>query len=563
MKIHILITLFYFLYIPSNAQTNYYIATTGNDANNGLFATPWKTIQYGVVHAGINDTLNILSGTYNEKININRSNIYIRNYASNTPLVSATGLTTQDAVFQIINQSNITISGLEIANNIQLDAQGILVDGNCQNITIKNCKIHDIHFSSNPAASVNSSKNAQGIIVYGSHATIPISNLKILNNTLYDCRLGYSEGIAVNGNVDGFSVIGNTVRNITNIGIDVIGHEGTCPTPSNDQARNGIVKYNKTYNCLSPYATSGGLYVDGGKNIIIENNNSYNNGYGIEIGCENIGKTTDNITVRNNIFYNNQVCAIAMGGYAYPSGSGKVTNCTIKNNTCFKDGYDLNASMGELYLSYSENSIIQNNIFYVSTQNFLGYAELGQPSLNFNYNLFYSDNTPANLEADWNGTSYSTLATFKSGTNTNANSPIGNPLFYIDPLAPPDALPDFHLTTGSAAIDKGNPGFVAAATERDIDHALRVLNIVDCGADEFGSSPTYTFIGNGDWDVSDNWMDGFIPPVYTPVNSIVTIDPIVSGECILNKEQHIADNAQLIVVSGKKLRIIKGLIITN
>ncbi|UEG48895.1 right-handed parallel beta-helix repeat-containing protein [Ferruginibacter lapsinanis] len=545
------------------AQTNYYIAVNGNDNNNGSSATPWKTIQYGVTHAGFNDTLNISSGTFNEKINITRSNIYIRNRSGNTPLVSGAGITFQEAIFRISDQSNITLDGLEIANSIQLDAQGILVDGNAQNIAIKNCSIHDIHFSSNPGATVSSSKNAQGIIVYGTNASTAISNLKILNNTLYNCRLGYSEGLAVNGNVDGFEIIGNSVHDITNIGIDAIGHEGTCPTAANDQARNGLIKNNTTYNCLSAYATSGGLYVDGGKNIVIENNISYQNGYGIEIGCENVGKTTDNIIVRNNIFYGNEICAIALGGYAYPGGSGKVINCTIRNNTCFKNDYSDNGT-GELYLTYSENSIIQNNIFYLSAQNILTYAELGQPSLNFNYNLIYSENSPANMEADWNGKPYTSFAAFKTGTSSNANSIIGNPQFFIDPLSSPDAPPNFHLTFSSAAINAGNPSFVPAVTERDIDNELRKSSIVDCGADEYYSSPLviYTFIGNGNWNVAANWINNTIPPTTLSGNELIIIDPIANGECILNVEQHVENNSQLIINSGKKIKV-SNMIINN
>lgn len=546
------------------AQTNYYVTTSGNNNNNGLFVTPWKTIQYAIDHLNNNDTLNILSGTYNEKINITRSNIYVRKHTGNAPLISGAGITSQEAIFRISDQSNITIDGLEIANSVQLDAQGILVTGIAQNITIKNCSIHDIHFSSNPAATVNASKNAQGIIVYGTHATTAISNLKILNNNLYNCRLGYSEGIAVNGNVDGFEISNNQVHDITNIGIDAIGHEGTCSNPANDQARNGLIKSNTTYNCLSAYATSGGLYVDGGKNIIIENNTAYRNGYGIEIGCENIEKTTDNIIVRNNILFFNQICAIALGGYDYPGVSGKVTNCKILNNTCFKNDY-ANQGTGELYLTYSENSIIQNNIFYLTTQNILAFTELGQPSLNFNYNLFFSENDPTNMETDWNGNYYNSFAAFRSGTSSNQNSAISDPQFFIDPLSSPDAPPNFHLTFSSAAINTGNPSFVPAATERDIDNEYRKTGIVDCGADEYYSSPlvTYIFTGNGDWNVATNWLNNTIPPTTLSGNELIIIDPQTNGECVLSTEQHIESNSQLVINPGKKFRVTKALIITN
>ncbi len=563
VKKSILPILFCLLINQLSAQTNYYIATTGNNTNNGLFATPWKTIQYAVDHAGANDTLNILSGTFNEKINIGRSNIYIRKNAGASPVLSGTGITAPVSMVKISSQSNITIDGLEIANNARTDAQGILVDGTSQNITIKNCRIHDIHFSSNPSAPVNSSTNAQGIIVYGTHATTPIGNLKILNNYVYNCRLGYSEGIAVNGNVDGFEISGNSVFDLTNIGIDAIGHEGTCTNPANDQARNGVIKRNVVRDCLSSYATSAGIYVDGGKNIVIENNTSYNNGYGIEVGCENIGKTTDNIIVRNNGIFNNQICAIAFGGYAYPGGSGKVTNSAIRNNACFQNDYSNNGN-GELYLSYSENTVIENNVFYTTTQNILAYAELSQPGLSFNYNIFYSGFSPANIETDWNGNNYTTIAAFKTGTNTNANSLVTNPQFVFAQLSSPDSPPDFHLDFLSPAREAGNPSFVAALTERDIDNQVRVSGIVDCGLDEYYPPPvTYTFNGNGDWNIESNWLNSNKPPSTLTDGDIIIIDPAGNGECVLSGEQHIQNNAQLKVNPNKKFRITTSLQINN
>jgi hypothetical protein len=462
-------------------QTNYYVSPAGaNTTTNGSFASPWLTIQYGLNHIAGGDTLNIKSGTYAEKITVPISGITLRNYLADQVVVDANGITSQTAIVRISGKSNVTVKGLELKNSIMHDAQGILVDGSSQNITISNCVVHDIHFSSNPGATVNSNTNAQGIIVYGSHATTAISNLKIINNELYNCRLGYSEGIAVNGNVDGFEVSGNYVHDITNIGIDVIGHEGTSSNASNDQARNGVVKNNTVHHCLSPYATSGGLYVDGGKNLIIENNTSYHNGYGIEVGCENIGKTTDAITIRNNVFYDNEVCAIALGGYDYPSGSGKVTNAIIRNNTCYADDYT-HSGNGELYLSYSEGSIIENNIFYTNADNNLAYAELTQPSLQFNYNIFYCAAGAASFSADWNGQSYGSYSAFTTGTASNANSSFANPLFTSTVVA----SPDFHLGASSPAINKGNPSYTAAAGEVDLDDQPRTNGTVDCGVDEY------------------------------------------------------------------------------
>jgi hypothetical protein len=424
-----------------------------------------------------------MTGTYNEKIEIPADSIYLRNYTGNSPIIDATGITTQNSVISLINRSNITIEGLEIQNNIQNEAQGIRIEGFGHNITIKNCDLHDIKFSSNPQDTAKDTIYALGIIVYGD-STTPISNLKIIANKLHDCRLGYSEGIEVNGNVDGFEITENEVYNLDNIGIDICGHEGTCPNATYDQARNGTVKGNIVHNCISPIATSGGIYVDGGKNTVIENNISYHNGYGIEIGCETKGKTTDAIKVRNNILYDNVSCALALGGYDYPNTTGKVTNSSFCNNTCYYNDSS-NSGNGEMYLSYSNNTVIENNIFYVSSQGILADAELSQSGLKFNYNDFFAQSGSSNFTTNWHGNTYTTYAKFVSATKTNANSIFSDPQFVNASVSDPN----FHIEANSPCINKGDTSYTAATGETDIDNQGRINGgIVDCGADEYYSN---------------------------------------------------------------------------
>ncbi len=486
LKVSTLTAILFLLGHLLSAQTNYYVSPNGVDnASNGTLAQPWQTIQYAIDNVSSGDVVNVKAGTYHEKINFNFSNITLKNYNNDTVVVRGTGITSQSAVIEITDHSNITIDGLEIGDNIHLDAQGILVSGNAQNITIQNCRVHNIHFSASVNAAVNANTNAQAIIVYGTSAANAITNLKILNNEVYNCRLGYSEGIAVNGNVDGFEMSGNYVHDITNIGIDAIGFEGTCATVAKDQARNGVIKNNIARNCLSAYATSGGIYIDGAKNVVIENNVCSQNGYGIEIGCEHVGKSADSIFVRNNAFYNNQVASAALGGYDYPTNSGKIKNCSFTNNTCYANDYSVSAN-GELYLSYSENLLIENNIFYASTQNIIVNAELTQPSIFFDYNLIYSDADSASLLFKWNGTNYTGYTNSINGTSTNSHSTWSNPQFVNSSIT----TPDFHLLQISKGIDAGNPAFISALNEKDMDGESRINGIVDCGVDEthFGNS---------------------------------------------------------------------------
>jgi hypothetical protein len=467
----------------SFSQNNYFVSPSGNNADNGDTTHPWQTIQYAVDHSNDYDTINI-DGTFNEKITISHSNLFLRNAPSKSATIDASSIASQNAVIAITDKSNITIDNIEICNNIQNDAQGILVDGSCSDITISHCKIHDIHFSDDENASVSDTTNAQGIIVYGS-SSVSSKNIIISYNELYDCRLGYSEGIAINGNVDSFEVAHNIVHDITNIGIDVIGHEGTCSDAEKDRARNGRICHNILYHCLSPYATSGGIYVDGGKNTIIENNISHDNGYGIEIGCENVGTTTDSIIVRNNILYHNEIAGLALGGYDYPDNSGIVKTTTVSGNTFFSNNYRYDGS-GEIYFTSIDTATVENNIFYTSKQDAVFFAEGNKhEALTLDYNLYYCADGVGSLYFDFYGTDYDGLADFQAGTSYEAHAIGDDPHF----VTADTVNPDFHICSDSPAIDAGNPTYSATSEETDIDGEVRVKNNrIDIGSDEYDST---------------------------------------------------------------------------
>jgi serine protease AprX len=72
---------------------------------------------------------------------------------------------------------------------------------------------------------------------------------------------------------------------------------------------------------------------------------------------------------------------------------------------------------------------------------------------------------------------------------------------------------------------------------------------------------TYSFIGNGNWDIASNWLGNNIPPAVLPQGSTIIIDPAGTGECILNINQQISAGALLDLRPGKKLRIPGNLVI--
>lgn len=69
------------------------------------------------------------------------------------------------------------------------------------------------------------------------------------------------------------------------------------------------------------------------------------------------------------------------------------------------------------------------------------------------------------------------------------------------------------------------------------------------------SCATYTFTGNGDWTDISNWEGALIPPAILPAGSSIVINPITSGECVLNINQQVASGAYFTVLPGRKLRV--------
>jgi len=461
---------------------DFYVSTTGNDTNTGTLSSPFATIQNAIDNVTAGSTIYILSGTYSTETiwldNIHGSindTITIKNYQNDEVIINGLNLTTDAEILYIENASFIKIENIILKNNERNNASGILVVGNCQNITINNCEITNINFSANSSEAPTSSDNAYPLLIFGDNGTEANSNIIITNNKIHDCRTGWSEGLAINGNIDGFEIRNNEVYNISNIGIDAIGYENAAP--ENDYARNGIISQNTVHNCPSPYADCAGIYIDGARNIIIERNLCYNNQYGIEIGNEHAGTTTQDITVRNNIIHSNTYAGVLIGGY-----TGEVTSCTVSGNTVYGNNTS-NTWRGELELSDKlSNTIIENNIFSATnTDNLIVLADGTEPNgISLNYNVYYQENGSSTTDFDWYGTNYN-FSEFQNNTSNATNSNFGFPNFNNVNIF------DFHLQNLSFALDAGNPNYIVSPNETDFEGNDRIIgNTINCGALEKG-----------------------------------------------------------------------------
>ncbi|MGN1104008.1 MAG: hypothetical protein ACI4QI_03950 [Candidatus Coproplasma sp.] len=376
------------------------IYASPNGDGDGTFDDPYS-LQDGLDEVKSGGTLYLRGGTYTTSdgdgwfINCKGAEdnyITIRNYPGEKAIIENTYRGEEAYGFQFeAGAKYILLEGIEIRSIQSQCAYGIVFWGNGQNnIIIRNCEIHDIKTtSSHPESDDNAGANA--ILLFGENKNT-ITDVAIIDNHCYNNVNGWSENISVTANCERVYVIGNTVENNTNIGIDFYGNAGYCSTASLDQPRDCLAAGNTVKNCICSYADCAGLYVDGARDILLQNNYISGCAYGIEIGSEerNDSYPVTNITVRANICADNHVTGIRIGGYEEVE-TGIVKSTYIYNNTLTNNGADNGAGIilakldgvefvnniitvpaGVSLIStdfteeYTKNFTFKNNLFYVS-----------------------------------------------------------------------------------------------------------------------------------------------------------------------------------------------------
>lgn len=220
-----------------------YVNPRGSDRGQCTADLPCKTIGRAADLATAGTTIDIAPGIYPERVNVHKSG------TANEPIVLKGAAGEQkaiidlagkgcdgerneagiDAAIDLSNSRHVVVDGLVVRNmkagENTCTPTGVFAGGITRDLTIKNMEITAIE------AAPKKDGHAHGIAIIGngkdqSQAT---ANIKIESNYLHDLKLGGSEGLAINGNVDGFSVSNNTLLRFNNIAIDLIGAEGKAP----------------------------------------------------------------------------------------------------------------------------------------------------------------------------------------------------------------------------------------------------------------------------------------------------------------------------------------------
>ncbi len=338
---------------------------------DGSIAHPYPTIPDALAAVKPGMTISIHSGIYQPfEVNarcsgMEKAPVTISAAKGERPVIRCKGL----IGIHLINVDNLIISGLEVnggTHGIYYESTPAQGEKALNNITIQNCIVHNIN-------------GTHGVCFYAANDKAPAKNIIMENCEVFDCRCGSSESVAFNGNIDGFTICNNRIYNNDNIGIDMIGFEGTAKHKNRykgnaydvDFVRNGKCYGNSVY-AISTYGNkaycegrgydlcAGGIYVDGGQNIEIYNNFIFNCDIGIEVATEHSPEDNplfcvSGIEVHDNIIAKCKgFCGMAFGGYAPDLGFAK--NCSFHNNTFIDNPV-------QIAVQRSANNQIHHNLF--------------------------------------------------------------------------------------------------------------------------------------------------------------------------------------------------------
>lgn len=468
---------------------NFYVATNGSDSNPGTESQPFQHIQKAIDIASHGDTIFVKSGTYQERMNINKKTtvagnyLTIRNYQNDKPIIDSvnnigpcgtgsgssatdkfTKVTTDTKCAGIIIGNFIRISGFEIIHG----NTGIKVDPPSSDIVLENLFIHDLEYLGSPS---------MGIAV-GNIYTAPdpytdndkVKKVTVQNNEVHAAPNDPSYAPITTLGVYGEMVIRNNRvyyhhNYRTEGGARVHGSDCIVGTP-NFGFIGGFGQDSDVYNNYCEAATDDGISIDGnGMNNRVWGNTITKTNLGISIAPIIWGPTY----VFRNVLYNPHVQWVpsCIGIKTGENGTGTVyvyNNTWFyadPNNWCVDGANHKSSSLADFGSGApSKNIILKNNILHAYDRSVVSGDAADKPTLD--YNIHFDEDGLADARiAEWGKNTFKyfnnpndTLKSLQQrtcelGSCQEVHGLYGKPT-YIDAVNG-----DVHLKEGSLGIDKG------------------------------------------------------------------------------------------------------------
>ncbi len=432
------------------------VSPHGSDGAAGTIAAPLRTIQKAVRRLASGGTVELRGGVYHQRVHLTAvQHLTIRPYRSEHVVLSGAGLTPPaglTALVEVSDSRDVTVQGLELTGyrttRLAVIPAGVYVHGRDNGVRITGNHVHDLG-NDNTTLS-NFDINAHGIAVYGDDPSAPVRGLSIAGNTVDHLHLGASESVVVNGNVDGWAIVGNRIHDNDNIGIDAIGFEPTLPGKyrytDRNRARHGLIAGNSVARIQSrgnpAYWENGswcncadGIYVDGGTHIDIRGNRVSDSDIGIEVAAENPRGSADHVVVSHNQITGSLFTGITTGGYCngadacggVQTGSSRdnvFSDNTLRGNNRLDDGSpELLVQYHTYRDTFTHNHIVATDsahAVYGTVPRADGHADRSD------HNTFLAvGGSRSNAQFGWLGHTYLGLAAYQRATGQDRHSTYG------------------------------------------------------------------------------------------------------------------------------------------
>jgi parallel beta-helix repeat protein len=409
---------------------SFVVATSGNDANAGTAAAPWRTLQKAANTAPAGSTVLVHAGTYSPftmtRSGTSGSPITFKGYpGDDKPVVAAGGAR---EVIKLSNARYVTISGFEVSGAAggSYSGAGIRVENGSSNVVLTNNNVHDnrsfgihVHSSTNVTISDSDiSRNEVGVQVSYTGAGVVISN-----NDIH-----HQDKMLVNDTTPG--------NDSGAVGIVFLKTAGPVLATNNDVWGNRADSYD--------YDWDGAAFeIYGASGVTISGNRAWDNEAILETGTDSSVQCANNSFVRN----------VAWGGTTQGRSYGITLRCAqdmqVANNTIsnvYQWIYAISTSSG--YSARIDGLQIKNNVHVMATGKVYGIVTAVPSSVVVDHNLDFIG-AGAYIGSMYGYGNTASLATFASWSGFDRNGIAGDPRFVNA------AAGDYRLASGSPAIDSG------------------------------------------------------------------------------------------------------------